>query len=140
MAPPRAFGYIRDSGLTGGDGSPTAAITDYAKQRDLLLTTVIHDDADCIGLPLSERPGGRQLLRRLRPGDHVVLARLEDVFEKGVRLLDTLRDWAASRNVVHVAAEDGGFELAGDVVDETLRLCESILEAFPPSFASSPRT
>ncbi len=137
MTRPRAFGYFRDSDRTGSNGSPTARITDYAEQQDLPLVVIIRDDVGCIGLPLSERPGGRQLLRRLRPGDHVVLARLEDIFEKGMNTLVTLCNWSAAGITVHVVTEDGGFELGNEVAEEVLRICGTIIQTFPPSLASS---
>lgn len=71
---------------------------------DLELGPLLEDEAvSAYKVPLIEREKGRVLNALLRPGDHVIFARLERAFRNARDCLNTLHLWETRSIVVHFA-------------------------------------
>ncbi|MXV11654.1 hypothetical protein DYQ93_11545 [Xanthomonas sp. LMG 8992] len=102
----RALGYIRVSTEEqAGQGHSLALQPDRIRQWcDLFghtLVDVIADRGVSAGIALDKRPGGRELLRRLRSGeaDVVVVYRLDRLFRNAQHGLNFIRDELDSRDM-----------------------------------------
>jgi site-specific DNA recombinase len=117
-----AIGYIR---VTVREQAQSAAsllaqrqqLEDYCHQARLVLDTRLCEDLGVSGhIPLSRRPGGDQLLRRLAwqrrtggPIRHVVVMRLAHLFCNVQEALAYLQEWdnaGITLHLVHVGAGD----------------------------------
>ena len=84
----RAYGYVRvstevqaESGL--GLEAQRSAIVDYCLRHELDLVDVVSDEGVSGSIPLALRPGGAELLARLKAGDALVL-RFDRAFRGGI--------------------------------------------------------
>lgn len=96
----KAIGYIRvstDEQATEGVSlaAQRARIESYASMRGLEIVAVVSDEGVSAGKPLASRPGGRELLRRVRKGEAtaVIAWKLDRLFRDVVDCLGTVRAW-----------------------------------------------
>jgi DNA invertase Pin-like site-specific DNA recombinase len=101
-----AYGYIRvstevraQSGL--GMAAQDEAITKYCKWRGLELLRTFTDEAVSGKTRLMSRPGGNELDRVLKRGDHVILAKHDRGFRNTIDMLQTTEAWTARGIVTH---------------------------------------
>lgn len=84
-------------------------IEDYYKARLQARPTdwggVYADAATSSDIPLVDRPAGRKLHERLRPGDHVVIVDLDRAFRNFREAVDQLSKWHEQGIVVHVVSK-----------------------------------
>ncbi len=112
----RTFGYLLASADRRVESPKVqqAVIERYCGQIGRQINGLFADKADAGNLPLFDREGGRQLLDRLRRGDHLVVARLDRLAESSLRIaqiLDQLRQFGV---VAHLADMPGGVLDPGD--------------------------
>ena len=81
---PRVLGYCRASTRKQVDSPDvqTGKIQDYAAFHKLGVVSCFIDPAKSGKVPWEEREGGRVLLAQLRPGDHVIIAKLDRAFRR----------------------------------------------------------
>jgi DNA invertase Pin-like site-specific DNA recombinase len=99
----RTYGYTRASIIEEVESPEAQAviIATYCRRIGRRLDDVFSDDAPSGGLPLSEREGGKGLLRGLRKGDHLVAARMDGMFRSFIEFGKALDAWAKLGVVVH---------------------------------------
>lgn len=95
--PKRAVGYVRVS-TEDQKNSPDAqkdAITNYCALRDLPLARIVIDHGVSAGHPLSERPGGAQVLEMVQQGkaSAVVAYKLDRLFRDASDCLIVTKHW-----------------------------------------------
>jgi hypothetical protein len=100
------FAYTRSTATDDGSDlrKQQAAVRAYADRQNLTIDHVFQDAESAQRTPLFQRPEGRQLQARLRPGDAVILPRPGVAFRDlrdGAQALQCLLGW---RVHVHVAA------------------------------------
>lgn len=127
------YGYIRvstdrqaDSGLSlkAQANLIGAAARLAAKQHGLAIGRVFRDPAVSASTrPLIGRPGGRALNEILRPGDHVVIAKLDRAFRNTRDCLNTCETWIARGITIHF------LDLGVETATPAGRLMLSILAA-----------
>ncbi len=81
---PRVFGYCRASTKKQVDSPETQKENEkkYATLLGLGDVTFFVDAAQSGKIPWEERDAGKELFKQLRPGDHVILAKLDRAFRK----------------------------------------------------------
>ena len=79
---PRVLGYCRASTRKQVDSPDVqrGKIQDYAAFHKLGVVSCFIDPAKSGKVPWEEREGGRALFAQLRPGDHVIIAKLDRAF------------------------------------------------------------
>ncbi len=89
-------GYIRVSTDKQENSPETQAkiLRDWAAKLGHPIDLVYDKHISAAKMDFEKRPGGRELLRRLRPGDVMVAVRLDRLFRRGgeIRLLDRLAE------------------------------------------------
>jgi DNA invertase Pin-like site-specific DNA recombinase len=100
----RTYGYVRATPLEKVESAEKQAriIATYCRRIGRQLDGVFSDDESSGGLPLPEREGGKQLLKNLRKGDHLVVARADLMFRSPAELSRGLGEWAELGVVVHL--------------------------------------
>jgi site-specific DNA recombinase len=81
---PRVLGYCRASTRKQVDSPDVqrGKIQDYAAFHKLGVVSCFIDPAKSGKVPWEEREGGRALFAQLRPGDHVIIAKLDRAFRR----------------------------------------------------------
>jgi DNA invertase Pin-like site-specific DNA recombinase len=82
---PRCYGYGRTSTKKQVDSPETQKekITNYAKYHQLPGDVTFFIDAAVSGkVPWEDRPAGGAMFKQLRPGDHVIIAKLDRAFRR----------------------------------------------------------
>lgn len=100
----RAFGYTRVSTVDQVNGlqAQDQAIARYCEFKGLELAN-LYTDHGCSGKhPLGQRPRGAALLRDLRPGDHVVIHKLDRAWRNARDCLATVEAWDAQGVILHI--------------------------------------
>lgn len=114
----RAIAYVRVSteeqtcsGLGLADQRARAAA--YCQMRGLTLTRVIEDGGVSAGKPLLSRPGGAELIQRVRRREtaHVVMLKLDRGFRNAADCLATVEAWDRARITLHI------IDLGGNAID-----------------------
>jgi DNA invertase Pin-like site-specific DNA recombinase len=109
-----AYGYIRVSTAeqAADDKSSLAAqrhkITCAAGMADLPLASIFEEPGVSGGKPLADRPAGAALIAALRPGDTVIVAKLDRAFRNAADALATAEAWKAQG--VNLIVADMGAE------------------------------
>ena len=119
-------GYVRVS-TDKQENSPETQVKilrDWAAQIGHPIDIVYDEHISAAKMDFEKRPGGRELLRRLRPGDVMVAVRLDRLFRRGgeIRLLDRL----AEQDIRVLTIED-----CLPDPDHYIRLSEDLLSIFP---------
>ena len=104
---PRTFGYVRASTKKQIDSPDTQKdiIAKYAAMQELDEPTFFVDAAVSGKVPIEERPAGAALFTQLRPGDHLILAKLDRGFRKlsdCVRVLEKLERLGVNLHVCNL--------------------------------------
>lgn len=89
--------------------SQKTQIKDYVRQRGLASPEWYTDIASG-KIPISERPAGGELVRALRPGDHIIITRLDRAFRRMADCIVTIEEWRNKRVNLHVM-QFGGMSL-----------------------------
>ena len=115
---PRAVGYVRVS--TGeqdlGLGDQRERIEAYAKLKGLRLVDTVSDNGVSGGKPLSERRGGRKMLKMLRSQQRiksVIILKLDRGFRSASDCLATAEQWERAGVAMHI------IDLGGQAIDTT---------------------
>lgn len=100
----RTYGYVRASTIEDVESPEDQAeiIAAHCARIGRRLDDVFSDDASSGGLPLPEREGGGGLVRELRKGDHLVVARADLMFHSFVDLSRSLGARAEQGVIVHL--------------------------------------
>jgi putative DNA-invertase from lambdoid prophage Rac len=89
------LGYIRVSSESSVDGESLKVqrrqLQGWALQHGKYISKIFADEGVSGSIPLQERPQGRLLVERLRPGDVVVASKLDRAFRSVIDALETLR-------------------------------------------------
>jgi DNA invertase Pin-like site-specific DNA recombinase len=80
----RTYGYCRASTRRQVDSPEVQKqkVRDYAKYHNLGDVTFFVDTSKSGKIPWEERPSGMQMFQYLRPGDHVIIAKLDRAFRR----------------------------------------------------------
>jgi len=108
---PRTWGYGRASSKKQ-EASPETQktmIKDYARFQQLPGdVTVFLDPATSGKIPWEDRPAGSQMFKHLRPGDHVVIAKLDRAFRRLSDCVLILERFEKMKIKVHIVNLMGG--------------------------------
>lgn len=115
QATKKAVGYVRVS-TEDQKNSPEAqadAIKSYCKLRELILEKLVVDHGVSAGHPLSERPGGAQVLELVRSGkvNAVIAYKLDRLFRDASDCLIVTKQWDEAGTSLHL------IDLGGASVD-----------------------
>lgn len=134
-----AIGYIQVSKREQVQGTTRLSaqrqqLVDYCRQAGLILDPRLCQDMGMSGhIPLSRRPGGAYLLRRLAwqrrtggPIRHIVVTRLTRLFSQAQEALPYLRAWDETGIILHIVQMGHGESLVTD--SPKGRLLRSLLE------------
>lgn len=115
----KALGYIRVSTEEQArEGVSLEAqerrIQDYCRLYGLELAGVVRDEGVSAGKPLSRRPGGGELLRRVGEGEAraVVAVKLDRLFRSASDALTVVETWQKGKVALHVIDLGGGQQMA----------------------------
>ena len=126
---PRCFGYLRAS--TNKQVLSTDVqrdiITQYVAFNRLPDPVFFTDAATTATIPMKDREAGGELLRRLRQGDHVVIAKFDRMFRRRRDVLDVLEYMEKVGVRLHICNLAGG---AVDMSSPIGRLIIGILSEF----------
>jgi DNA invertase Pin-like site-specific DNA recombinase len=109
-----AYGYVRVSSAEQAGDDRTSLDTQRRKVAavgelaGLRVARVFEEPGVSGGTALAERPGGRELLAVLRPGDTVIVAKLDRAFRNAADALATAEAW--KRRGVDLIVADMGTE------------------------------
>ena len=109
-----AYGYVRVSSAEQAGDDRTSLDTQRRKVAavgelaGLRVARVFEEPGVSGGTALAERPGGRELLAALRPGDTVIVAKLDRAFRNAADALATAEAW--KRRGVDLIVADMGTE------------------------------
>jgi len=109
-----AFGYVRVSSAEQAGDDRTSLDTQrrkvaaVAELGGLAVERVVEEPGVSGGTALGERPGGRELLAALRPGDTVIVAKLDRAFRNAADALAMAETW--KRRGVDLIVADMGTE------------------------------
>jgi len=127
---PRVWGYGRASSKKQ-EASPDTQktmIKDYAKFQQLPGdVTIFLDPATSGKIPWEDRPAGSQMFKHLRPGDHVIISKLDRAFRKLSDCVLILERFEKMKIKVHVVNLMGG---AIDLSSPMGRFILHVLAAF----------
>lgn len=134
MTPRVAIGYTRVS-VGDADSLSLAAqearLREHAAASGLVLATIVTDPGVSAGEPLQKRPGGSQLVRRLRHSDAeglvLVAVRLDRLFRSAFEAAKWSTEWLEMG--VHLVLLDIGLDLrtpTGKFVLATLAACAEL--------------
>ena len=114
----KAIGYIRvstdDQAQSGlGMESQSERIKAYSGMRGFDLVGVVEDPGVSGGVPFGDRPGGADVVRRVRRGDvdAVIVLKLDRAFRDTADALQTIDKWERKGVGLHV------LDLGGNAVD-----------------------
>ncbi len=104
MDPFRTFGYVRASIVPeiGSADAQRALIEQYCRRVGLKLDGVFVNPADSVRQPLFRREAGGSLARQLRPGDHVVVARIGGLAGSFFAFVSILQAWFMQGVTTHI--------------------------------------
>ena len=68
-------------------------IRQFCAFQGLVLTELISDRGVSAGKPLGKRPGGKMLLKKVKPGDQVISTKLDRMFRNTRDALETIDGW-----------------------------------------------
>lgn len=109
-----AYGYVRVSSAEQAGDDRTSLDTQrrkvaaVAELAGLTVARVFEEPGVSGGTALAERPGGRELLAALRPGDTVIVGKLDRAFRNAADALATAEAW--KRRGVDLIVADMGTE------------------------------
>lgn len=106
----QTFGYVRVS-TDKQELSPDAQkekIKAYCKFKGLPDPAIFVDSAVSGSTPITDREAGRELMGRLRPGDHVVISRLDRAFRSLADAVQVLQRMQRLGVSLHVCDHHGG--------------------------------
>jgi DNA invertase Pin-like site-specific DNA recombinase len=110
------YGYTRVSTAEQTDGTSLAEqarrIQGVALMKDLESARVFEEPGVSGSIPLEERPVGRELLAALRPGDTLVVAKLDRAFRNAADALTKADSW--KRQGIKLIVADMGAEPVTD--------------------------
>jgi len=111
----KAIGYIRvstarqnEEGVSLDDQEQK--IKEYAKFKDFELTEIIADRGISAGIPLSDRPGGSELINKVDNGQAsiVIAVKLDRLFRDAADCLNTSKRWDDKGAALHLLDLGGG--------------------------------
>lgn len=106
--PQRIIGYVRVSTQEQADSGLSIAaqnlrLQQFAGYREFELVGVVHDENVSASIPLAERPGGAQLLARVKDGGLGVAAvKLDRLFRDALDCLSTVKLWNSQGVGLHL--------------------------------------
>jgi DNA invertase Pin-like site-specific DNA recombinase len=126
---PQTHGYGRASTKHQHDSPEVQKVKmrDYAAHNSLGDIRIYIDTAKSGKIPIFERPAGRELLKNLRPGDHVVFPKLDRGFRSLADCVNVLAQFEKMGIKVHVVNLMGG---ALDLSSPMGRFLVHVLAAF----------
>ncbi len=126
---PRVFGYARASTRTQVESPETQrdSIAKYAALHGLGEVTCFVDAAKSGKVPWADRDAGKALFAQIRPGDHVVIAKLDRAFRRLADCVVVLEKFERMGVKLHVVNLLGG---AIDLSSPMGRFMIHILAAF----------
>lgn len=106
-AGPMTFGYVRvstDRQASEGQSldAQRAALQGYATQKGLGEAQVFVEGGVSAKVPFADRTAGRDLIGRLRPGDHLLMTKLDRGFRNLVDFLSWFDAWQVQGVSLHV--------------------------------------
>lgn len=110
----KVYGYTRVStGRQATEGESLDVqmrqLEGYAAMHGWKLAAVFREEGISGSVPLAERPEGKRLLDKLRPGDVVVASKLDRVFRSALDALQMVESFKAKGVALHL------LDLGGDV-------------------------
>ena len=107
---PKCFGYARASTKRQVDSPETQkeAIKKYAVFNDLRDVTFFVDAAKSGKISWEDREAGKELFKQLRPGDHVVIMRLDRAFRRLADCVGVLEKFKRMGIKLHICSMLGG--------------------------------
>lgn len=113
----RAFGYIRVSTLKQelGPEAQKRIITDYAERHGLNIEMIFADKGVSAKIPLSERPGGRDMAATVQRGDHVIIAKLDRAFRRLSDCAAHLEKWESMQLRIHICDMGGVLDMSSPI-------------------------
>mgnify|MGYP003403395800 CR=1 FL=1 len=116
----RVFGYVRVSTNRQIDNSSCAAQAEAIVRRFPDVAEVFQDDGVSGSIPLFERPAGKALRDQLRPGDTLVISKLDRGFRSTEDFLTTFRHLSDEGIDIAVLALGGGDPIGSNPIAKAL--------------------
>ncbi len=124
----RCFGYVRVSTLDQAKGVSTAAqaarIRAYCTLNGLSEPIIFEDAGEGGHIPFAERKAGAKLIAELRPGDNIILPRVDRGFRNLLDFLHWFDAWLQTDKKIHV------LDFGGNTIDATTTTGRFIFKMF----------
>lgn len=132
----KVYAYCRVSTTDQTNAPQKNEIVQYVKLRGLETPEFFCDVGESGGKNLADRPAGAELLKRLKRGDTVIIARLDRAFRRASDSLMTIERWVKQGINLHIVSFGGDSINMGSAIGKMLLQLLAAFSEFERSLIS----